>query len=125
MHPRPDDAGELDLFELARDLTAKAAAPAGAGALQRHPPAPRAEPVRGLLRRGRSVTRYTGGYRRLPDQGQPAAQRGRADWSAAVGDCIGLEAGSKPELMAVLASAPVVARSSATVTRIASTSVWR
>jgi arginine decarboxylase len=103
--PRPDSGQELDLFQLARKLTA--------GGL-RLPVLVRFNDV--LRDRVRSLCSafhaaaaaldYGGGYRAVYPI-KVNQQRSVVEQVVAGGeDCVGLEAGSKPELMAVLASAP-------------------
>lgn len=104
--PRPDDAGELDLFELARDLTAsglRLPVLVRFNDILQH----RVRSLCGAFSEAAASLGYAGGYRAIYPI-KVNQQRSVVEQIVAGGaDCVGLEAGSKPELMAVLASAPV------------------
>jgi arginine decarboxylase len=104
--PRPDDGEELDLFQLAHDLTARGLR---LPVLVRFNDILR-DRVRSLcaaFRTAATALDYVGGYRAVYPIKVNQQRSVVEQVVAGGGDCVGLEAGSKPELMAVLASAPV------------------
>lgn len=105
VRPLASDEPELDLYRLAQDIVSQGL---------RLPVLVRFDSVlrhrvRELCRafsKAAEDTRYTGGYRAIYPI-KVNQQRSVVDEIVAGGgECVGLEAGSKPELMAVLASAP-------------------
>jgi arginine decarboxylase len=105
VRPRPDQAGELDLYALARDLLAsglRLPVLVRFNDILQH----RVQSLCGAFRQAAAELDYRGGYRAVYPI-KVNQQRSVVEQIVAGGsDCVGLEAGSKPELMAVLASAP-------------------
>jgi arginine decarboxylase len=103
--PRPDRATEVDLYELARDLVAsglRLPVLVRFNDILQH----RVQALCGAFRDTAATLDYRGGYRAVYPI-KVNQQRSVVEQIVAGGaDCVGLEAGSKPELMAVLASAP-------------------
>ncbi|MCP5300793.1 MAG: biosynthetic arginine decarboxylase [Chromatiaceae bacterium] len=105
VHPDPESAAEIDLYGLVEDLTASGL---------RLPVLVRFDDI--LRYRVQSLCRafdeaaalldYEGGYRAVYPIKVNQQRSVVEQLVAGGGRCIGLEAGSKPELMAVLASAP-------------------
>jgi len=103
--PRPDQGAELDLYQLARDLTAsglRLPVLVRFNDILRH----RVQSLCAAFDSAGSALGYSGGYRAVYPI-KVNQQRSVVEQIVAGGaDCVGLEAGSKPELMAVLATAP-------------------
>ncbi|MCG6965933.1 MAG: biosynthetic arginine decarboxylase [Chromatiaceae bacterium] len=103
--PRPERDDELDLYELARDLAAsglRLPVLVRFNDILRH----RVQSLCEAFSKAASALDYAGGYRavypiKVNQQRSVVEQIVNGG-----GDCVGLEAGSKPELMAVLATAP-------------------
>ena len=105
VNPRHTESADLDLYELTRELTASGL---------RLPVLVRFNDI--LQHRARTLCEafastaatlgYAGGYRAVYPIKVNQQRSVVEQIVAGGGDCIGLEAGSKPELMAVLASAP-------------------
>lgn len=104
--PRPERDDELDLFELARDLTAsglRLPVLVRFNDILRH----RVQNLCEAFADAAAVLGYTGGYRAVYPIKVNQQRSVVEQIVAGGGECVGLEAGSKPELMAVLATAPV------------------
>ena len=103
--PRPEQSAEIDLYELARDLTAsglRLPVLVRFNDVLQH----RVQSLCGAFGQVATALDYAGGYRAVYPI-KVNQQRSVVEQIVAGGaDCVGLEAGSKPELMAVLASAP-------------------
>ncbi|MCK7535543.1 MAG: hypothetical protein MZV63_33440 [Marinilabiliales bacterium] len=117
----------IDLNELVDDLQRPRPQPAAPDPLLRHPAHAACEQLVRRLPAAPSREYELPGPlpRRLPDQGEPAAPRGRGAGASTAGPFnLGLEAGSKPELLvgARAAGQPRRAASSATATRTARSS---
>ena len=103
--PRPDQAAELDLYELARDLTAsglRLPVLVRFNDILQH----RVQSLCAAFRQASVALDYRGGYRAVYPIKVNQQRSVVEQIVAGGGDCVGLEAGSKPELMAVLATAP-------------------
>lgn len=103
--PRPDLDIELDLHELAQDLTAsglRLPVLVRFNDILQH----RVRRLCGAFADVAATLGYTGGYRAVYPIKVNQQRSVVEQIVAGGGDCVGLEAGSKPELMAVLASAP-------------------
>ncbi|MCB1801851.1 MAG: biosynthetic arginine decarboxylase [Gammaproteobacteria bacterium] len=105
VRPQPGQAAEVDLFSLARELTEsglRLPVLVRFNDILRH----RVRSLCTAFEEAASALDYQGGYRAvypIKVNQQRSVVEQLVDGG---GDCIGLEAGSKPELMAVLASAP-------------------
>ena len=95
---------DCDLKELVDEVRRRGIAPAAADPLHRRAAQPGGAPQRGVPQ-GHRRARLQGRLpRRVPDQGEPAPLRGRRPSSRRASQYdYGLEAGSKPELLAVMA----------------------
>ena len=101
----PDQGAEIDLYDLAQDLVAygmRLPLLVRFNDILRH----RVRALCGAFADAAATLDYTGGYRAVYPI-KVNQQRSVVEQIVAGGEnCVGLEAGSKPELMAVLASAP-------------------
>ena len=104
--PRREQAGDqVDLYELAHDLTTsglRLPVLVRFNDVLQH----RVQSLCGAFRDAAAVLGYTGGYRAVYPIKVNQQRSVVEHIVAGGGECVGLEAGSKPELMAVLASAP-------------------
>ena len=105
VNPRRTEGADLDLYELASELTAsglRLPVLVRFNDILRH----RAQTLCEAFATTAAGMGYSGGYRAVYPIKVNQQRSVVEQIVAGGGDCIGLEAGSKPELMAVLASAP-------------------
>lgn len=105
VRPRPDQDAEVDLYRLAHDLVDRGLrlpVLVRFNDILRH----RVQSLCSAFREAAERVDYTGGYRAIYPIKVNQQRSVIEQIVAGGGDCIGLEAGSKPELMAVLATAP-------------------
>jgi arginine decarboxylase len=105
VRPRPDQDAELDLFGLANDLIdhgLRLPVLVRFNDILTH----RVQSLCSAFQQAGARIGYTGGYRAIYPIKVNQQRSVIEQLVAGGGDCIGLEAGSKPELMVVLATAP-------------------
>ncbi len=105
VRPHPKHEHDIDLFELAQDLTAsglRLPVLVRFNDILQH----RVQRLCGAFADAAAALDYTGGYRAVYPIKVNQQRSVVEQIVAGGGDCVGLEAGSKPELMAVLATAP-------------------
>ncbi|MCP5314747.1 MAG: biosynthetic arginine decarboxylase [Chromatiaceae bacterium] len=105
VRPRPELDAEIDLYELACSLTAsglRLPVLVRFNDILRH----RVRDLCGAFHGAAEAIGYRGGYRAVYPIKVNQQRSVVEQIVAGGGDCVGLEAGSKPELMAVLATAP-------------------
>ncbi len=105
VRPHPKFEHDIDLFELAQDLTAsglRLPVLVRFNDILQH----RVQRLCGAFAGAAATLDYAGGYRAVYPIKVNQQRSVVEQIVAGGGDCVGLEAGSKPELMAVLATAP-------------------